>query len=198
MIFMAKLPINYLPTTEELERELYRVKYNNRYKTLLRSSAYVLVIVVAIAILIATLIFPVLQVYEASMSPSLLKDDVVLAVKQSKLERGDVIAFYYNNHILVKRIVGLPGDWVEFDIEGNVYVNGKILIEPYIEEKEVGEYDIEFPYRVGEKSYFVLNDIRSDSLDSRSSVIGTINEEDIVGKVALKLFPLNRIGIIEK
>lgn len=195
---MGKLPINYLPTTEELERELYRVKYNKRYTKLLRSSLYALVIVVAVAVLIATLIFPVLQVYEASMDPILSKDDIVLAVKQNKIERGDVIAFYYNNHILIKRVVALPGDWVEFDIEGNVYVNGKILIEPYIEEKEVGKYDIELPYHVEENSYFVLNDIRSDSLDSRTQVIGTIKDEDIVGKVTLKLFPLSRIGVIEK
>lgn len=195
---MSKIPNGYIPTTKELERELYRVKYNSRYSKVLRSSAYALIIVTAIAVLIATLIFPVLEVYEGSMSPALLKDDVVLAVKQNYFKQGDVIAFYYNNHILVKRVIATPGDWVEFDIEGNVYVNGKILIEPYIEEKEVGKYDIELPYRVGPNTYFVLNDQRSDSLDSRTSVIGTIDQEDIVGKVVFRLWPMKRLGIIEK
>lgn len=193
-----RIPENFIPTTEELERELFRVKYNSRYSKILRSALYSLIIAFAIAILIATLLFPVLEVYETSMSPSLEKDDVVLAVKQNSFKQGDVIAFYYNNHILVKRVIATPGDWVEFDIEGNVYVNGKILIEPYLEEKEIGKYDIEFPYMVPANSYFVLNDQRSDSLDSRNSVIGSISKEDILGKVEIRLLPLKRVGVIEK
>ena len=195
---MSKIPNDFIPTTKELERELYRVKYNSRYSKFLKSSAYALVIVAAVAILIATLVFPVLEVYEGSMDPTLQKDDIVLAVKQNYFDHGDVIAFYYNNHILVKRVIAVPGDWINFDIEGNVYINGNIIDEPYVKEKEVGKYDIELPYRVGPNTYFVLNDQRSDSLDSRTAAIGTIDSEDIVGKVLFRLFPLKRVGVIEK
>lgn len=195
---MGHINKNYIPTTEELEKELFRVKYNSRYSKLLRSTLYALIIIAAIAVVIATLVFPVLEIYEATMAPTLEQDDIVLSVKGKEFETGDVIAFYYNNHILVKRVIGTPGDWVEFDIKGNVYVNSKLLIEPYIEKKDIGEYDIEFPYHVPENSYFVLNDEREESLDSRSSIIGTISTEDIVGKVVFKLWPIKRIGGIVK
>lgn len=185
-----------LPTTKELEEELYRIKYNRRYKKLFRSTIYALIIILAISVVIATLVFPVLQIYENSMSPTLEKDDIVLSVKTKDIKGGDVIAFYYNNHILVKRVIAVSSDWVEFDIEGNVYVNGRYINETYIKDKEVGEYDISFPYQVPENTYFVLNDERSESLDSRSQIIGTVKQEDVVGKIILRLWPMNKIGTL--
>lgn len=185
-----------LPTTKELEEELYRIKYNQRYKKLFRSTIYALIIILAISVVIATLIFPVLQIYENSMSPTLEKGDIVLSVKTKDIKGGDVIAFYYNNHILVKRVIAVSSDWVEFDIEGNVYVNGRYINETYLKNKDVGKYDISFPYQVPENTYFVLNDERSESLDSRSQIIGTIKQEDVVGKIIIRLWPMNKIGTL--
>ena len=185
-----------LPTTKELEEELYRIKYNQRYKKLFRSTIYALIIILAISVVIATLIFPVLQIYENSMSPTLEKGDIVLSVKTKDIKGGDVIAFYYNNHILVKRVIAVSSDWVEFDIEGNVYVNGRYINETYLKNKDVGKYDISFPYQVPENTYFVLNDERSESLDSRSQIIGTIKQEDVVGKIIIRLRPMNKIGTL--
>ncbi len=186
-----------LPTTKELEEELYRIKYNQRYKKLFRSTIYALIIILAISVVIATLIFPVLQIYENSMSPTLEKGDIVLSVKTKDIKGGDVIAFYYNNHILVKRVIAVSSDWVEFDIEGNVYVNGRYINETYLKNKDVGKYDISFPYQVPENTYFVLNDERSESLDSRSQIIGTIKQEDVVGKIIIRLWPMNKIGTLK-
>ena len=185
-----------LPTTKELEEELYRIKYNQRYKKLFRSTIYALIIILAISVVIATLIFPVLQIYENSMSPTVEKGDIVLSVKTKDIKGGDVIAFYYNNHILVKRVIAVSSDWVEFDIEGNVYVNGRYINETYLKNKDVGKYDISFPYQVPENTYFVLNDERSESLDSRSQIIGTIKQEDVVGKIIIRLWPMNKIGTL--
>lgn len=186
-----------LPTTKQLEEELYRIKYNAKYKKLLRSSMYALIIILAISIIIATLVFPVLQISSSAMKPNIQKGDIVLSVKDNDVEGGDIIAFYYNNKILVKRVIAVSGDFVEFDIEGNVYVNGRYIKEAYVTNKEVLKYDISFPYQVPENTYFVLNDDRSELLDSRSSVIGTIKKEDVVGKVVFRLWPMNRIGIVK-
>ena len=131
------------------------------------------------------------------MSPTLEKGDIVLSVKTKDIKGGDVIAFYYNNHILVKRVIAVSSDWVEFDIEGNVYVNGRYINETYLKNKDVGKYDISFPYQVPENTYFVLNDERSESLDSRSQIIGTIKQEDVVGKIIIRLWPMNKIGTLK-
>lgn len=186
-----------LLTTEQLEKELDRVKYKSKYRRLCRSIIYILVIVIAISILLATLVFPVLRIYGGSMEPTLVSDDVVLCIKGLKFESGDIIAFYYNNRVLVKRVIATSSDWVNIDDDGNVFVNDKLLDESYIDEKYYGDVDIEFPYQVSEGSYFVLGDQRESSIDSRNSLIGSISEEDIIGKVVLRVWPMKRVGMIK-
>ena len=185
-----------LPTTSQLEAELKREKYKFRYKKLLRSTIYALLIVVALSVLAATLVFPVLQIYGESMTPTLNSDDIVVSIKKSNFESGDIIAFYYNNRILVKRVIATSSDWVNIDDDGNVYVNNKLLKEPYISEKSLGESDIKYPYQVPEGTYFVLGDDRKTSIDSRNSVIGTVNEEDIIGEVLFRVWPFKNFGTV--
>ena len=186
-----------IPTTEYLEKELYREKYKYRYKKLLKSTVYVLLIVVSLSVLLATLLFPVLEIYGESMEPTLKEGDIVVSVKQSKFNSGDIIAFYYNNRILIKRVIASSSEWINIDNEGNIFVNDKLLEEPYIDKKSYGEPDIEYPYQVPEGSYFVLGDERESSIDSRNSLIGTIKEEDIIGKVIFRVWPINRFGIVK-
>lgn len=185
-----------MPTTSQLEQELHRERYKFRYKKLLSSTVYTLLIVVAISVLVATLIFPVLQIYGKSMSSTLKENDIVVSVKQSKFEQGDIIAFYYNNRILVKRVIATSSEWVNIDEDGNVFVNDKLLNEPYIEEKYLGETDIKYPYQVPEGSYFVLGDERELSIDSRVSEISSVKEEDIIGRIVFRVWPIKRFGIV--
>lgn len=185
-----------LPTAHEVQGELKRERNRMRYKKLLKSTVYALVIVAAISVLVATLVLPVLQISGTSMEPTLKNGEIVVLVKTSKPERGNLCGFYYSNKILIKRVIGLPGDVVVIDNDGNVYVNGAMLDEPYISEKTLGECDLDFPYTVPEMTYFVLGDQRSNSVDSRSSVIGTISQDDIIGKVFFKVWPLSDFGFV--
>lgn len=187
-----------MPSTEAIEQELKRVRYNERYVKTFRSTVNILITVAAIAVLIATLLLPVLQIYGASMTPTLYDGELVVSVKTSEMEKGDVIAFYYNNKILVKRVIASAGEWVELDEEGNLYINGKLQDEPYIEEKALGECDIEMPYQVPEGRIFVMGDHRSVSVDSRSSSVGCVAEEQIVGKLVFKIWLLKNIGKLSK
>ncbi len=183
-----------LPTSQEVQGELKRERNRMRYKKILKSTVYALIIVAAISVLVATLVLPVLQISGTSMDPTLKNGEIVVLVKTKKLDRGDVCGFYYSNKILIKRVIGLPGDVVVIDNDGNVYVNGEMLIEPYVTEKLLGDCDLEFPYTVPEMTYFVLGDQRSSSVDSRSSVVGCINQEDIIGKVFFRVWPLSDFG----
>ena len=187
-----------MPSTEAIEQELKRVRYNERYVKTFRSTVNILITVAAIAVLIATLLLPVLQIYGASMTPTLYDGELVVSVKTSEMEKGDVIAFYYNNKILVKRVIASAGEWVEIDEEGNLYINGELKDEPYIQDKALGECDIEMPYQVPEGRIFVMGDHRSVSVDSRSSSVGCVAEEQIVGKLVFKIWPLKNIGKLSK
>lgn len=185
------------PEIPELERELKREKYKRRYQRTLKSTIYVLVTVAAAAILVATMWLPVLEIYGSSMTPTLNDGQIVLSWKTGKLESGQVVAFYYNNKILVKRVIAHSGDWVNMDHEGNVYVNGNLLEEPYLVEKALGECDIEFPYQVPETHIFVMGDHRSTSIDSRSTAVGCVSEEQVVGRLIMCIWPLEDFGMIE-
>ncbi|MGN0332736.1 MAG: signal peptidase I [Lachnospiraceae bacterium] len=185
-----------MPTVAELETELKREKYRITYARVLRSTIYTLVIVAAVAVLVAVLLLPVLQIYGSSMTPCLEEDDIVVSVKSSKLESGEVVAFYYNNKILIKRVIAGPGDWVNIDEEGNVYVNNKLLDEPYLQDKALGDCNIELPYQVPDERYFVMGDHRSVSVDSRNSMIGCVSEEQVVGEIVFRIWPFSRIGKI--
>ena len=184
-------------TSKDIESELNRVKYKEKYGRTLRSTVYTLITVSAIAILVATLFLPILQIYGTSMAPTLQDGDIVLTVKTSKFETGDVIAFYYNNKILVKRVIATSGDWVNMDEDGDVTVNGNMLYEPYIVDKSVGECNIDFPYQVPEERLFVMGDHRSVSIDSRHSSVGCVAEEQIVGRLIMCVWPLNEMKILE-
>ena len=186
-----------LPTTKDLEHQLNQEKYNFKYKKILKSTIYALIIVASISTLAATLIFPVLRIYGSSMSPTLIEGDIVISIKKTKFKKGDIIAFYYNNHILVKRVIATSSDWVNIDLEGNIYINNKLIEENYIEEKSFGESNIEFPYQVPEGTYFILGDKRNISIDSRNSLIGTIPQEEIIGKIIFRVWPLKRLEIIK-
>lgn len=184
------------PPLELLEQESQRLRFRNRYSKTLGSTIGVLLVVAAAAVLAATLWLPVLQIYGSSMSPNLKEDDIVLSVKGSEFETGDVIAFYYNNKILVKRVIAGPGDWVFIDDEGNVFVNGEAIDEPYVQDKALGDTNIEYPYQVPEDRWFVMGDHRSVSLDSRTKAIGPIAEEQIVGKLIWRLWPFDAAGTL--
>lgn len=186
-----------LPTVQQLEAELKREKYRGRYWKMLRGTVAVLVVVAATAVLISNLLLPILRIYGSSMTPTLVNGNIVAAVRNGTYQRGDIIAFYYNNKILVKRVIGMPGEWVDIDENGTVTIDGEPLEEPYLTEKALGECDIELPYQVPEGRYFVMGDYRSVSSDSRSSQVGCVSEEQIVGKLLFRLWPLDEIGPIE-
>lgn len=185
------------PTVLQLEEELRREKYRRRYRSALRSTVYTLVTVAAVSVLIATLWLPVLQIYGSSMTPTLNEDEIVVSVKTSDFEPGDIISFYYNNKILIKRVICGPGDWIDIGEDGTVYVNGVELDEPYLTEKALGECDIELPYQVPDGRMFVMGDHRSTSVDSRSTTVGCVSQEQIVGKIIFRLWPLNRLGGVQ-
>ena len=183
-----------LPRTEELTQAVKRERYLRRFGMTIRSTFLSLVVVAAVAILAAVLFLPILRIYGKSMSGTLDSGDIVISVKSSGLENGDVIAFYYNNNILVKRVIANPGDWVDMDEDGNVYVNNILTDEPYLSEKAYGETNIEFPYQVPEGRVFVMGDNRSVSIDSRNTSIGCVAQEQIVGKIVFRVWPLARMG----
>jgi len=173
---------------------LKRVKYRERYKSVLRSTIYTLITVAAVAVLVATLWLPVLQIYGSSMTPTLQDGEIVCSMKTSDMEPGDIIAFYYNNKILIKRVIASSGEWVDMDSEGTVYVNEKELEESYLEAKHYGDADIVFPYQVPDGRIFVMGDHRETSVDSRHQSVGCVAEEQIVGKIIFRVWPLNRFG----
>ena len=190
-----------MPSPQQLEDELNRARYRTRYRNVLRSTIYTLITVAAIAVLVATLLLPVLQIYGSSMSPTLTDRDIVVSVKQTEFETGDVVAFYYNNKILVKRVIALSGEWVDITPEGDVYVGKtkadmQLLDEPYLTEKALGDCNIEFPYQVPESRIFVMGDHRSVSVDSRNTAVGCVAEEQLVGKLVFRVWPLNLFGRI--
>ena len=194
---MRKKTLGEMPSAEQLEAELKREKYRRRYHSVLRSTIYTLITVAAIAVLVATLWLPVLQIYGSSMTPTLQDGEIIFSVKTADLEPGDIVAFYYNNKILVKRVICGPGDWVNIDEDGTVYVNEVRLKEPYLAEKALGDCNIELPYQVPDGKIFVMGDHRSTSVDSRNTAVGCVAQEQIVGKIIFRIWPLNRLGDVD-
>lgn len=185
------------PSIEEIEKEISRIKYINRYNSVLRSTVYILITVAAICVLLAVLIFPVLRISGTSMTPSLNDGEIVVCLKTNNIKQGDIIAFYYNNKILVKRVIGTSSDWIDFGEDGTVYVNQEELIEPYISKKALGDINIELPYQVPDTRYFVMGDHRDVSVDSRNTTVGCISEEQVVGVLLFTVYPFEEFGYIE-
>ena len=192
----TEIKFTAIPSTEEVKAERDRLAYRSRYGRVLRSTIYALVVVAAVAVLLATLFLPVLQVSGDSMNPTLQDKDVIVLVKSGSLKTGDLCGFYWQNKLLLKRVIGLPGDIISLDENGVVTVNGTVLDEPYVDELALGECDIKFPYQVPENRYVVLGDHRATSIDSRSSVIGCVEKNQIVGKVFIRVWPLSSFSLI--
>ncbi len=186
-----------LPSLDALKAELHRERYKNRYRAVFVSTVGTLLVVAAIAVLVATLWMPVLQIYGNSMTPTLEEGQIVISLKDSKFQTGDLIAFYLGNKLLVKRVIAGPGEWVEIEEDGRVLRNGEYLEEPYVSELSLGQCDLEFPYQIPDERYFLLGDHRESSVDSRSSVVGCVAEEQIVGKIVYCVWPFSAMGKVE-
>jgi signal peptidase I len=194
---MADERICDLPEASQLEGELRRIRHNKEYIRIIRSTVSSLVVVAAIAVLVSLLFLPVLRVTGTSMTPTLQNDELVICRKYGDFKQGDVIAFYFNNKILLKRVIGVSGDIIDISNDGTVYVNGEVIDEPYLNEKAFGECDIDLPYQVPDERVFVMGDHRATSVDSRSTSVGCIANEAIVGEVMIRIWPLEQIGPLD-
>lgn len=186
-----------MPASKEIQGEINRLNYHKRYRTVLKSTLFSLLAVAAIAVLIATLWLPVFQIYGTSMSPTLSDGQIAIGVKTHNFNTGDVIAFYMNNKVLIKRVIAGPSEWVNIDSEGNVFVNETQINEPYVTEKALGDCNIALPYQVPESRVFVMGDHRAVSLDSRNTAIGCIADEQVVGKIVFCVWPLSSFGFVK-
>ena len=185
-----------LPDLSLLEAELEREQYKNSFGQVLKSTVVSLLVVAAVSVLIAVLLLPVLQISGTSMTESLQDEDIVVALNSKKYKTGDIIAFYYNNNILVKRVIAAAGDWVNIDTDGNVYVNDELLDEPYISEKALGDCNIALPYQVPDGRCFVMGDHRATSIDSRNTAVGCVSNDMVIGKILVRVWPLSGLGIV--
>lgn len=190
-----KRPVD-LPSMEPIIRERERLRYRRRYSRTLKSTVAVLVVVAAAAVLVATLWMPVLRIYGTSMSPTLTDGQIVVTLKGSKFEPGELVAFYYGNKLLIKRVIAGPADWVDLDESGSVFVNGDLLDEPYLTAKAFGETNIELPYQVPDGRYFVMGDNRATSVDSRTTALGCVADDQIVGRVVFRIWPFSSFGAV--
>ena len=183
-----------LPSLEQIENERKRLRYRSRYGRTLKSTIAILMVVAAAAVLVATLWMPVLRIYGSSMVPTLSDGQIVVSVKTTDFQPGDIAAFYHGNKLLIKRFIAGPSDWVNIDEDGSVYINGVELDEPYLTEKAFGETNIDLPYQVPDKRYFLMGDNRDVSIDSRNTAVGCVAADQIVGKVVFRIWPLSEFG----
>ena len=184
------------PSANALKDELSRVTTLDNRRRAILSAIGVLAVVSAIAIIASTFFISVLQIRGNSMEPTMTDGELVIATHSSNFKQGEISAFYYNNKMLLKRVIAFPGDWVDITSQGAVFVNGELLQEDYLDKHELGKCDITFPYQVPENRYFVLGDNRGVSIDSRSNAIGTVSEEQLIGNAVFRVWPLSSFGPI--
>ena len=185
-----------IPTIDLLEGELKRTQYNRRYRRTLRTTIFSLLLVAAVAVIIAVLLLPVLQISSGSMENTLVDGDMVISLNNGKYKTGDIIGFYYNNVVLIKRVIATSGDWVDIAEDGTVTVNGVVLDEPYVEEKALGDCNIKLPYQVPQGKCFVLGDNRTESIDSRNTAVGCISNDVVLGKLLARIWPLKSFTLL--
>ena len=184
-------------TVRQIEGELKRLRRKQNSRRIFRQTIFSLLVVAAAAVLAAMLFFPIFRITGSSMEPTLNAKDIVVCLKSSRFQSGDLVAFYYNNKVLLKRVIGTAGDTIEIDDSGNVFVNGSQLDEPYITKKSLGQCDIDFPYQVPDNRIFVMGDNRETSVDSRTTAVGCIADEYVIGKVFLRVWPLEQLGFLD-
>ena len=184
-------------TVRQIEGELKRLRRKQNSRRIFRQTVFSLLVVAAVAVLVAMLFFPIFRVTGSSMEPTLQPKEIVVCLKSSRFQSGDLVAFYYNNKVLLKRVIGTAGDTIEIDDSGSVFVNGSQLDEPYITKKSLGQCDIDFPYQVPDNRIFVMGDNRETSVDSRTTAVGCIADEYVIGKVFLRVWPLEQLGSLD-
>ena len=193
---MKKSQTVSVPSVEQLNAELTRINHRSRFRKLLRSTIYTLIVVSAVAVLVAVLFFPVLRVYGNSMTPTLNEGEIVISIKGADIDHGDVVGVYFGSKLLIKRCIALEHEWVNIDEDGNVYVEGELIDEPYLTEKAFGECNLKLPYQVPDGSIFVMGDHRETSIDSRNTSVGCIDTENVVGKIVFRVWPLSEFGFL--
>ncbi len=182
------------PELEEIQNEMRRARSQSKYHQALKSTAGTIVVVAAIAVLVASIFLPVLRVTGSAMQPSFAPGNVLVAFKTRDYLPGDVCSFYYNNKLIIKRVIATGGDMLEIDEDGRVSVNGLVLEESYVPQYDLGMCDIECPFRGPDEQLFVMGDNRASSVDSRVQAFGCISKEELMGKVVLRVWPLQNFA----
>lgn len=185
------------PDMDDIENELTRLKEKRSWTRALRNAVFTVVTVAAAAVLIAMLFLPVVRITGTSMEPNLMDGDILVGVKSGEYTTGEICCFYYNNKILLKRVIGKPGDVVDMDEVGYVYLNGERLDEPYLSERSAGISDVQFPVQIPDGKLFVLGDHRATSVDSRSTAVGLVDIDNVVGRMLFRVWPLDEFGSID-
>lgn len=185
------------PLRDEITDELKQHSRRRRILRIVATTIGGLLTVAAVVVLLATFLFPTLRIYGTSMTPTLQEGEIVVSVKTPEYHTGDIVAFYYNNKILVKRVICGPGDWFDMSKDGTVYVNSIKIDEPYVSEAGFGTCDIDLPYQVPDGEWFVMGDQRLSSIDSRTVQIGCVTEERMVGHVLLRVWPFDALGLVQ-
>jgi len=185
------------PSSDQIERELRRRELSTEVRVAIIKAIRTLIVFAAAAVLLVTLLFPTIQVQRGSMTPTLRDGEQIILTKVGGIGRGDIVAFHLGNQTLLKRVIATAGESVIIDTNGAVYVDGELLDEPYLRDRSIGECDIDFPYQVPDKQFFVMGDNRAASMDSRLSDIGTVHRDVIIGKTIIRIWPLSRIGLVK-